>query len=177
MSEFQPRTVFEGRFLRLIHDRHWEYVTRVNARGSAAMVAITTAQEIVLVEQTRIPLQGKTIELPAGIVGDSAEHAGESFELAAIRELLEETGYRGSLARVLVSGPTAPGLTSEHSTLVAVTGLVREHAGGGVDGEDITVHVVPLAEVDRWLDRKRAEGFAVEPKIYAGLYFVVTGQI
>lgn len=177
MSEFQPRTVFEGKFLRLIHDRHWEYVSRVNARGSAAMVAITTAQEIVLVEQTRIPMRGKTIELPAGIVGDSAEHADESFEHAAIRELLEETGFRGTAARILATGPTAPGLTSENSNLVAVTGLVREHAGGGVDGEYITVHVVPLAEVQGWLQRKHAEGYAVEPKIYAGLYFVVTGQV
>lgn len=177
MPEFQPCTVFEGKFLRLIHDRHWEYVSRVNARGSAAMVAITATQEIVLVEQTRIPMQCKTIELPAGIVGDSADHAGESFEQAAIRELLEETGYRGTQARLLVSGPTAPGLTSENSNLVAVTGLVREHAGGGIDDEDITVHVVPLAEVHDWLQCKRDEGYAVEPKIYAGLYFVVTGRL
>lgn len=177
MSEFQPRTVFEGRFLRLIHDRHWEYVTRVNSRGSAAMVAITAQQEIVLVEQMRIPMQNRTIELPAGIVGDSDAHAGESFEQAAIRELLEETGFRGAHAQLLCSGPTAPGLASENSNLVAVTGLVREHAGGGVDDEEITVHVVPLAEVHDWLQRKHSEGYAVEPKIYAGLYFAVSGRL
>lgn len=171
------KTVYQGKFLKLIHDRHWEYVSRVNARGAAAIVAVTPQNEIVLVEQTRIPLQGKTIELPAGIVGDAAEFASESFEQSAIRELLEETGFQGSHARVLASGPTAPGLTSEYSTLVAVTGLTRLHAGGGVDGEDITVHLVPLAEVREWLVAKQHEGLAVEPKIYAGLYFVLTGAV
>lgn len=171
------KTVYEGKFLRLIHDRHWEYVSRVNARGAAAMVAITKEREIVLVEQTRIPLQGKTIELPAGIVGDSAEFADESFEAAALRELLEETGYQGEQARILVSGPTAPGLTSEYSTLVGITGLVRVHAGGGVDGEDITVHVVPLASVQGWLFARQAEGYAIEPKIFSGLYFVLSGEL
>lgn len=171
------KTVFEGKFLRLIHDRHWEYVQRLNARGAAVMVAITEARELVLVEQTRIPLQGKSIELPAGIVGDTAEFADESFEQAALRELLEETGFRGRQARVLCKGPTAPGLSSEQLTFVGVSGLVREHPGGGVDGEDITVHLVPLAEVAAQLARWQAQGYHVEPRIYAGLYFALHGGL
>jgi ADP-ribose pyrophosphatase len=169
------KTVYEGKFLRLIHDRHWEYVSRVHARGAVAMVAVTPEQELVLVEQTRIPLQCKSIELPAGIVGDSAAFADESFEASALRELLEETGFEGAKAQILVRGPTAPGMTSEYSTLVAIGGLVRQHAGGGVDGEDISVHRVPIATAHEWLQAKAAEGLAIEPKIYAGLYFVASG--
>lgn len=173
----QPRILHQGQFLTLYRDAHWEYVERVSARGAAAMLAITAAREIVLVEQYRIPVQSRTIELPAGIIGDSAEFAAESVEDSALRELLEETGYRGRSARLILSGPTAAGLTRETSNIVYVEGLEQVHAGGGVDGEDITVHTVPLAQVHDWLDAQRARGLQVEPKIYAALYFVLAGKL
>lgn len=171
------KIVYQGKFLKLIHDRHWEYVTRTTTRGAVAMVAVTDAQQLILVEQTRIPLQGKTIELPAGIVGDSAEFADEGYIESARRELLEEAGYRADHAKILTRGPTAPGMTNEYSTLVGLWGLHREHDGGGVDGEDITVHRVPITDLQAWLEQKAAEGLAIEPKIYAGAYFVLTGQL
>ena len=168
------RTLHDGQFLKLLRDGHWEYVERQNARGAAAMIAITQKREIVLVEQYRIPLHARAIELPAGIIGDSEDFKDESIESSALRELLEETGYQGTDARLVCSGPTAPGLSSEFSNLVLVTGLHKVHAGGGVDGEDITVHVVPLEEVHPWLEAQRGRGLLVEPRIYAGLYFALT---
>ena len=165
------RSLYKGEFLELKRDRHWEYVRRTNTTGAVVIIAVTEAGELLLVEQTRIPLQGKTIELPAGVTGDSAEHAHEPFEQAARRELLEETGYAAASAEVILQGPTAPGLTSEQLTFVRMRGLVRQHAGGGVDGEDITVHRVPLAAVHEWLTAKGAEGYFIEPRIYAGLWF------
>lgn len=176
MSE-HIRTLHHGEFLRLLRDRHWEYVERVSARGAAAMLAITGARELVLVEQYRIPLHARTLELPAGIIGDSAALRDESIEESALRELLEETGYQGSAAQLICRGPTAPGMTSEFSNIVYVSGLQQVHAGGGVDGEDITVHVVPLDQVHDWLERKRAEGLLIEPRIYAGLYFLLAGKL
>lgn len=174
MSEV--RSLHKGEFLELKRDRHWEYVSRVQARGAVVIIALTAERELVLVEQTRIPQQGKTIELPAGIVGDADSPDDESFESAALRELLEETGFRGSEAFVLTQGPTAAGLTSEQLTLIGVTGLVREHAGGGVGDEDISVHLVPLDQAPQWLEQKRAEGLRVEPRVYAGLYFASTSR-
>lgn len=171
------KTLHRGEFLTLFRDRHWEYVERRSARGAAAMLAITAERELVLVEQYRIPCHARTIELPAGVIGDSAEFANESIEDSALRELLEETGYQGASARLLLSGPTAAGMTAETSNIVLVEGLKKVHAGGGVDGEDITVHVVPLASVHEWLVAKRSEGFLIEPKIYAGLYFVVAQKL
>ena len=165
------RTLHKGEFLELKRDRHWEFVRRVKANGAVVIVAVTETNELVLVEQTRIPLQGKTIELPAGITGDSDAIAGESFISAAHRELLEETGFTAAHAEVILQGPTASGLTSEQLTFVRMRGLVREHAGGGVDGEDITVHCVPVPMVHEWLMQKRAEGYFVEPRIYTGLWF------
>ncbi|MDP3858608.1 MAG: NUDIX hydrolase [Stagnimonas sp.] len=170
------RTLHKGEFLELKRDRHWEYVSRVQARGAVVIIALTDQRELVLVEQTRIPQQGKTIELPAGIVGDADSPDDESFESAALRELLEETGFRGSEAFLLTQGPTAAGLTSEQLTLIGVKGLVREHAGGGVGDEDISVHLVPLDGAHAWLESKRAEGLRVEPRVYAGLYFAATDR-
>lgn len=175
MSEI--RTLFQGEFLRLRRDRHWEYVERVNSSGAVHIVALTAAGELLLVEQYRIPVHARCIELPAGIIGDEAAHRGESAEASALRELLEETGYQGQSARLLCRGPNAPGLTSEFSNLVGVSDLTKIHAGGGVGGEDITVHTVPLAGVDKWLNRKQAEGLLIEPRIYAGLYFVANGKL
>ena len=171
------KTLHRGQFLNLFRDRHWEYVERVTASGSAAMLAITPQREIVLVEQYRIPVHARTIELPAGIIGDSAECSGESVEASALRELLEETGFQGRQARLILSGPTAAGMTSETSNIVQVSGLEKVHAGGGVDGEDITVHVVPLERVHDWLDHQRARGLLIEPKIYSALYFVLAGRV
>ena len=169
MSEI--RSLYKGEFLELKRDRHWEYVQRVKANGAVVLIAVTDAGELVLVEQTRIPLQGKTIELPAGITGDSDAVADESFISAAHRELLEETGYTASGAEIILQGPTAAGMSSEQLTFVRMRGLHRQHAGGGVDGEDITVHLIPVANVHDWLIQKRAESYFIEPRIYAGLWF------
>lgn len=167
--------LYRGKFLELLRQDvaggHWEYVRRTQARGAAVIIAVTDAGELVLVEQTRVPLGGKSIELPAGLVGDGADDPAEAYEAAALRELLEETGFRAQAARVLTQGPTAAGFSSEMLTFVRATGLVREHPGGGVDGEDITVHLVPLADVPAWVEARRAEGLFIEPRIYAGLWF------
>lgn len=171
------KLLHEGEFLKLYRNAHWEYVERVSARGASAILAITPQREIVLVEQYRIPMQARTVELPAGIIGDSAAFAAESIEDSALRELLEETGYQGGSARVLCSGPTAAGLTSESNHIVYIEGLQKRHAGGGVDGEDITVHVVSLTDIHGWLEARRAAGLLIEPKIYAALYFAVAGKL
>ena len=172
MSENAPlETLYEGKFLVLRREGRWEYVERVSARGAAFILAVTEAREIVLVEQYRVPLHRRCIELPAGIIGDEAHLADEEVEAAALRELEEETGFRGSHAELLTSGPVGAGLTSEILYLYRARGLQRVHDGGGVDGENITVHVVPLDGIDGWLARQGREGKWVEPRVYAGLWF------
>lgn len=162
-----------GHFLRLVRDGRWEFVSRTNSSGAVFILAVTPQQELVLVEQYRIPLQAHTIELPAGMIGDEQHLRDETLFESALRELEEETGYRGRSAELLLSGPVAPGLTSEMLHLVRVGELERVHEGGGVDGEDIRVHVVPLAGIDAWLDRQRDAGRLIEPRVYTGLYFAL----
>jgi ADP-ribose pyrophosphatase len=161
-----------GKHLVLLKEGRWEYVQRVSNRGAVFVLATTDDDELVLVEQDRVPLHARSIELPAGILGDEALHRDETPEACALRELLEETGYRGSAAKLAMTGPVAPGLTSEVLYMVRVTGLTQAHAGGGVEGESIVVHTVPLADVHDWLETQRRAGKQVEPRIYAGLYFL-----
>jgi ADP-ribose pyrophosphatase len=164
-------SLHRGKFLDLRRDGRWEFVARTNSSGAVFILAITDNDEIVLVEQHRVPLGTATIELPAGMVGDDPGFHDETWLDSALRELEEETGFRGRRAEQLLSGPVAPGLTSEILHLVRVHDLERIHDGGGVDGENITVHIVPLQTIDAWLRRQAATGKLVEPRIYSALYF------
>jgi ADP-ribose pyrophosphatase len=110
--------------------------------------------------------------LPAGIIGDDPGHADEAHADAARRELIEETGYDAGSIAALAHGPASSGLTSETVTLFLATALRRVAAGGGILHEAITVHEVPVVEVDEWLDLKAKSGVLVDPKVYAGLYFI-----
>jgi ADP-ribose pyrophosphatase len=147
-------------------------VDRVNARNAAIIVAVTANQELLLVEQYRIPLHARTIELPAGVIGDEPGDHAESAAAAAGRELLEETGYAAGHLEALATGPSSSGLTSERVTLFRATDLKRINTGGGVAGENITVHAIPLAGVADWLVAQAQTGRLIDPKVYAGLYFV-----
>src|SRR5581483_10651845 len=151
MQSDSKQVLAAGRFLSLAREGRWEYAERINATGAAIIVAVTDDERVVLVEQFRIPVHARTIELPAGLIGDEPGGGDESEAEAARRELLEETGYAAARMEFLTSGPPASGTTSEVVSFFRATGLQRVHAGGGVVHENITVHDVPLREIDAWL--------------------------
>lgn len=171
MSE-PEQCLYEGRFLRLVKRGVWEYVERVNVTGVAVLVPVTSEGEIVLVEQYRIPVRARMVELPAGLVGDEEGFRGEDILDAANRELEEETGYRAQQLQVLTTSPSSGGMTSEVVTFVLASDLMKVGQGGGVADEDIAVHVVPLPELRDWLRRKEIQGCLIDPKIYAGLHLL-----
>ncbi len=164
-------TLYTGRFISLVGEGRWEYAERINMAAGAVIVAVTNENKLLLVEQYRIPCHARTIELPAGIIGDEPGGGKESDLEAARRELLEETGYAAETIRPLVTGPSSSGLTSEMVTLYLAEGLRRAGQGGGVGHEQITVHEIRLSEVDQWLSNKARAGLLIDPKVYAGLYF------
>ncbi|WP_045726850.1 NUDIX hydrolase [Xanthomonas sp. GPE 39] len=166
-----PRIVYEGKYQRMVVRGTWEYSERVHAGGLAAIIiAVTPDDEVLFVEQFRVPLQARTIEMPAGLVGDI--DAGESIEVSAVRELEEETGWTAAHAEVLMIGPTSSGASSEKIAFVRATGLRKVGAGGGDASEDITVHTVPRARAAAWLVQKMDEGYALDPKLWAGLWMI-----
>jgi ADP-ribose pyrophosphatase len=56
-------------------------------------------------------------------------------------------------------------MLSEGFTLVRATGLRKIGEGGGDENEDINVHLVPRAEVQRFIEDKRAQGFGIDVKL------------
>lgn len=161
-------SIGEGRHLALRRVRGWEFTTRPTARGVVAIVAITTDDRIVLVEQHRPPIDGPVIELPAGLVGDAASIEDESPEAAARRELLEETGFASdhwSTASVEVA--SSAGLTDEVVRVFGATRACRVAAGGGVDDERITVHLVPVDTLAAWLTSRAERGVPADGRVWA----------
>ncbi len=168
-------TLFETRWIQFLRIGHWDFVRRPHSNACVGVLAITPGNEIILVEQFRIPVQKRVIEIPAGIVGDEEEHRGESLAETAGRELLEETGYRAGAIESLIETPTSAGLTSEIMHLFHAKDLMREDEGGGVGGEDITVHHVPLVELRDWLKEREASGCLIDYKIHASLWLAGIG--
>lgn len=166
------QTLYEGGFLRVRRRNHWEYVERINARGAVVIVARTQDDAALLVEQYRAPVDAPVIEFPAGLVGDIRGAENETIELAGARELEEETGYHTSEFEFLTSGPPTAGLASEVTWWVRAVDAVRVGDGGGDASEAITVHEVALDMIEDWLEARRAGGVLIDPKVYAGLYFL-----
>jgi ADP-ribose pyrophosphatase len=169
------RVLHQGRYLRLVDEEGWEYVTRHTVTGIVVIVALTPARELVLVEQFRRAVHASVIELPAGLVGDAPGRQTESLATAAHRELYEETGFEAREMVELASGPIAVGVSDEVLTFFEARDLKKVGAGGGDETENIIVHLVPLEGLDAFLAAKRAAGLAVDPKIYAGLYLTGAG--
>ena len=167
-----PELLFAGRYLRVLRDGRWEYAARRSGMAAVAVVAVTPDECLLLVEQFRPPVAARVIELPAGLVGDEAGKQGEALVVAAERELLEETGYHAAEWRYLCEGPPTPGFCSEIVALYRALALTKVAQGGGTGHENITVHEVPLAAVGPWLEKKVAEGFLIDIKIYAALHFL-----
>ena len=162
----EPEQVrWEGRFIVAKTRGRWEYVSRTRNIRAAVILAIDSADRVILVEQFRVPLGRPAIELPAGLIGDHDDSADEDAAVAAARELEEETGYRPGRMEAVGEFYSSPGMVSESFTLFRAHDLERVSDGGGVEGEGITVHHVPRAEIEGFIAARRAEGYGIDVRI------------
>jgi ADP-ribose pyrophosphatase len=181
-SDAQDNLVHEGANLQFWQHKYgWEYVRRIRGRGGVIILPLTTEQEIVFVEQYRVPLKNTVVELPAGLIGDSSEIAGEGDADAVRRELFEETGYECQVVKELSRGPLLPGLTDEINVLFLAEGLskhgdeIAEHpksADGDPACEIAKVHTISIPRVLGWLEEQSNAGKAVDLRTYAALFFL-----
>lgn len=162
----EPEQVrWEGRFIVAKTRGRWEYVSRTRNIRAAVILAIDSEDRVILVEQFRVPLGRPSIELPAGLIGDHDDSADEDAAVAAARELEEETGYRPGRMEAVGEFYSSPGMVSESFTLFHAHDLERVSDGGGVEGEGITVHHVPLAEIEGFIAARRAEGYGIDVRM------------
>jgi ADP-ribose pyrophosphatase len=164
------KTLFEGRFIRLVDDDGWEFADRVGSIGVVCIIAID-GEHIILVEEFRKAFQAPVISVPAGLI-DQAE-AGKRQETAieaALRELREETGYTARRIEEVSSGPISAGMTTERVIFFLAQDLLSGKQMLDHD-EDIKVHRVPLPHLHDYLDECAARGAEIDAKIFAGLYF------
>ncbi|MBB6189302.1 NUDIX hydrolase [Rhodanobacter sp. MP7CTX1] len=165
-------TLYEGRWLSLRKRGRWEYAERNNPGGAVIILAVTPDDTVLFVEQYRVSILQNTIEMPAGLVGDMADQVDESALLAAQRELEEETGYRCQRVEFVHRGPSSSGMSTEMITFVRAWDLEKVGPGGGDESENIVVHEVPRREAGAWLFARAAEGYSIDPKLFAGLWFI-----
>ena len=162
----------EGRHLRFVQRRGWEFVERAGISGIVVIVGTTNHGCLVLVTQWREPVGAHVVELPAGLAGDVPGQERESLAAAAQRELLEETGFTANTMEPLLAGAPSPGISSEVVTFFRARGLVRVAPGGGEEGEGVRAHAVPISGLFDWLEKMQAKGILVDPKVFAGAYLV-----
>lgn len=165
-------TLCEGRWLSLRKRGRWEYAERNNPGGAVIILAVTPTDKVLFVEQYRVSILQNTIEMPAGLVGDLADQPDESALLAAQRELEEETGYRCERVEFVHRGPSSSGMSTEMITFVRAWDLQKVGPGGGDETENIVVHEVPRRDAGAWLFERAAEGYSIDPKLFAGLWFI-----
>ena len=168
MSNEEPeRIVWQGRFVTAKVRGKWEYVSRARGIRAAVILAIDAEDHVILVEQFRVPLGRTCIELPAGLIGDDEGKSGEPPTEAAPLELEEETGYRAERMEVIGEFHSSPGMVTESFTLLRAHGLERVGPGGGTEGEDITVHRVPVREIEAAIARWREQSHAIDVRLLA----------
>jgi ADP-ribose pyrophosphatase len=162
----QPEKVeWEGKYISARTRGRWEYVTRTRNIRAAVIIAIDDQNRIILVSQFRIPLGKHSLEMPAGLIGDDEGGEGEDAAIAAVRELEEETGYRAGRMESLGEFYSSPGMVGESFTLFRAHDLVKVSEGGGLEGEEITVHHVPLPETESFIAARRAEGWGMDSRM------------
>jgi len=158
-AEYETTTGYKG---------NWVYIERSKKQKAAVIIPIIDGNKILLIKQYRIPVESFVIEFPAGLIEE-----GEDVRDAALRELEEETGFKGEIVDISQPLPTSPGLSSEEIY------IVRINVGGKgnknlEDVEDIENIIIPLNELNVYLKNLEKNGFKIDSKVWAlslGLIF------
>jgi ADP-ribose pyrophosphatase len=154
--------MWAGRYISALKQGRWEYVSRTGSTNAVVILAEHDGKAI-LIEQYRVPVGGRCLELPAGLVGDEDEHA--TVEETAVNELEEETGFTCERVERLGEFHSSPGMVAESFTLVRAHGVRRIGEGGGNEHEDITVHLVAREDIPSFVQQRRDAGTAVDVKL------------
>lgn len=94
----------------------WDFISH---KGAAAVVAVNKDGKLLMVRQYRNALDRETLEIPAG----GLESVDEPTDVAAARELEEETGYRAGKLELLLTLRTTVAFCNEKIDVYVATDL------------------------------------------------------
>ncbi len=156
------QTMWAGKYITALKQGRWEYVSRTGSTNAVVILA-EHDDKVILIEQYRVPVGGRCLELPAGLVGDEDKNA--TIEDTAVKELEEETGFTAGRIETLGCFHSSPGMVAESFTLVRAHQVSRVGEGGGNEHEDITVHLVGRNEISAFIEQRRADGVSIDVKL------------
>lgn len=108
----------------------------------ACVLALTDDRQAVLVEQYRYGIDRVVLELPAGVIDP-----GEVPEVAARRELLEETGYEARRWDRLGALAVEPGRHTNYGHVYVARGCHAVAAPAPDASEDLRLRLVPATSL------------------------------
>ncbi len=113
--------------------------------GAVAIVPLFPNGDVLLIRQFRLAAGGHIYEIPAGTL-----ERGETPRATAMREIVEETGFKARTMRKVAEFWTAPGFCTEKMHLFVAAGLSPASAPGDAD-EIIRPLRVPYARALRMI--------------------------
>jgi len=139
----------------------WEYIERINEqKGMVIISRLIPSNNIVMIKQYRPAINNYIIGFPAGIA------ASEDIEKEALRELEEETGFKGRITKVSPILKSNPALMNDD--VYIVNAVIDETSAPNQDpvqklstGEDIEVLIVSEDNLFAFLDEQRKSGFEI----------------
>ncbi|WP_064090958.1 NUDIX domain-containing protein [Rossellomorea aquimaris] len=155
----KSETIYEGKIIDLYIDEVKLPNGKTSKReiikhpGAVAVIALTSEDKIVMVEQYRKALEKSIIEIPAGKL-----EPGEEPMKTALRELEEETGYGSENLEHLISFYTSPGFADELVHLFVAKDIYQIEESRETDEDEF----VELVEVNV----EEALGLIKEQRIY-----------
>lgn len=135
-------------------NRRWDWIRRIGNQ-EVVIIAATFGDTLVITKEYRVPIEGYEYGLPAGLIDK-----GETPEIAARRELKEETGL--DIEKIDHISPllySSPGITNEAAYMVLCTAKGQISQGLNEASEDITTFLVSGHELlEMFLDKERMWG-------------------
>jgi len=108
------------------------------------VVALTAEKKILVVSQFRFGIRKTTVEIPAGLV-----EPGETPQEAAIRELMEETGYTTNDWTYLGWVEANPAFLNNRCHMWLANNVIKNHTPALDESEDVVVCDLFIEELHR----------------------------
>lgn len=164
------KTVYQGELLRLRCDEvelpsgHRATREVVEHANAVAIIALYNVGKVFMERQYRQAAGKELLEIPAGGI-----EAGETPEVAARREMREETGFLPLKLIRLGGFYSAPGWATEYLHLFLATELVPSPLIAE-DTDEIKLEAIPLSQLGNLI----REGVIEDAKSIAGLLWYLT---